>query len=138
MPRRVPHSLAVQTVRYLIVGGVVFCIDIALFATFLAYAGNQNYLAANAMAKIITAVVAFCLHKKFTFVSEYRYGVRKQFARYIMLVLFNMSLSMFILYIFVSFFSFPEISSRVSADIIVIIVAFVLSRNVVFPAIFPE
>jgi putative flippase GtrA len=126
------RSLTGQTIRYLAVGGVVYALDVGSFAVLLAFVNHAGYLIANMIAKSIAATAGFFLHKHFTFSWAQRDRLKRQFALYVSLFVFNTTLSTVLVYFLVSRLSLPTMPSRIGVDIVVIVTAFMASRMIVF------
>lgn len=125
------HSLSSQSFRYLIVGGVVYGIDVGTFVVLIALAKN-HYLEMNVVAKTLSAFVGFFLHRHFTFSWEQRHSMKRQFILYVLLFAFNMALSTGLIYLLVGRLSLPTLPSRIAVDMVVIVTAFIVSRQMVF------
>lgn len=130
------HSLSSQSLRYLIVGGLVYSLDVGLFIVLAAFA-RSYYLEINVVAKTVSAIVGFVLHKRFTFSWEQRHSIKRQFVLYVLLFVFNISMSTGLIYLLVGRLSLPTLPTRIAVDMVVIATAFLVSRYMVFRASSP-
>jgi putative flippase GtrA len=126
------HSISGQSVRYLLVGAVVYGVDLGLFTVIIALSSARLYVAANVAAKVAGAAVGFALHKNVTFTWQQQSSIVVQSLLYGTLLLFNMGLSTALLYLAVSGFAQSAIASKIAIDIVVVGISFVISRSLVF------
>ena len=120
-----------QVVRYFVVGGVVFSIDFLCFVL-LASLAPDHYLAANLVAKATSAAVGFFLHGRFTFSGIKRHSRNRQGLAYIAVLTLNVALSSLVLFVGVSLFSASEATSKLIAEVFVMLFAFLGSKYFVF------
>ena len=118
--------------RYLMVGCLIYSVDILLFSGILSILGDKQYFIANAIAKTLAAIFGFFLHKKFTFSGDHQLGARRQFMMYIGLFLFNIVLSSALIFLLVGFMLLPPLQSRIATDVVVTITAFISSQKIIF------
>lgn len=126
------QSLSRQTVRYVIVGAVVYGIDVGLFIILMMVIPKRHYLEANTVAKMVAAIAGFFLHKHFTFSWEQRHSIVRQIALYAAVFAFNMALSTGLVYLLVGRLALPTLPSRIFVDVVVTGAAFFASRQLVF------
>lgn len=126
------QSLSRQTVRYVIVGGVVYGIDVGLFIILMMMTPKTHYLEANTLAKTVAAIAGFFLHKHYTFSWEQRHSMVRQIVLYAALFAFNMGLSTGLVYLLVGRLALPTLPSRIFVDVLVTATAFFVSRQLVF------
>lgn len=119
--------------RYLLVGGVVYLADLAIYAAMVHLAPNA-YLLANGMGKIAGAALGFVLHRRFTFSGAQRDGIERQVLSYAGLLLLNLALSSVMLWFALVVVGADALLGRVAVDAIVILVSFVGMRMWVYRA----
>ena len=122
------QSIRHQSVRYVLVGAVVYACDILIFLLVIAV-DESMYLAGNLAGKIVGALVGFFLHKHVTFSWKQRDGTAQQFVSYMLTLGTNMALSTALLWFAVEQAGIYEPVAKVIVDVITIVVAFVLSRR---------
>lgn len=121
-----------STIRYLLVGGVIYAIDILFFTGSVSVFGNEYYLAANIAAKTVAAVTGFFLHKHYTFNGEQHHNAHQQFLMYIGLFVFNILLSSVLIFLLIGLLSLSSIPARIAVDVVVTVMAFIVSKKIVF------
>lgn len=124
--------LASSTTRYLLVGGLIYFIDIISFVGSVSAFGRNYYLVANIFAKTVAAIVGFFLHKYFTFSGDQHYDTRWQFMMYIGLFVFNTFLSSILVFLLIDLLQLTAIPSRIAVDVIVTGIAYLISKKIVF------
>ncbi|WP_197460166.1 GtrA family protein [Sphingorhabdus sp. M41] len=123
--------MSAQAMRYLIVGGLVFAFDFGVFTGLLLL--NPHWLfAANIAGKIGGALLGFFLHRHFTFSWQKRQRASTQFISYGAVLLLNLIISSGLVYLFVISMNIEALIGRLFSDIVTIVLAFLLSRNLVF------
>jgi putative flippase GtrA len=120
-----------QMIRYVMVGAVVYACDMAVFWAIITLV-PQGYLPANVAAKMVGATVGFVLHKYVTFSWQQKSETTEQVKAYILLFIFNITLSTVLLWLLVSQFHAPEILAKICTDIVVIVTSFFVSRHFVY------
>lgn len=129
---RLRKLLTGAAVRYLFVGGIIYGIDVLIFTGLLLLLGSNRYLAVNVMAKTLAATIGFFLHRTITFNGNHQHDVRQQFVMYVGLFLFNVALSSVMIFMLVGVLLLPPVPSRIAADVVVTITAFIVSQKIVF------
>lgn len=127
------QSLLAQGFRYVIIGCVIFAIDVGLFAIFVSVESDL-YVVANIVSKFVSAAVGFVLHKCFTFSWDQEKRGLRQFTYYCILLSLNTLLSTGLLYLAVDLWHSPTVASKIGADIVVISLSFLASRWIIFRA----
>ena len=125
------HSVSSQAVRYVLVGLLIYAIDISVYALIVWFYPDY-YIAANLLSRITSAVVGFFLHRNFTFSWDHEHGLSRQVVSYLLLLGFNLLLSSVALFFLVDVLDIAEIPGKLITDAMVIVVAFVASRLLVF------
>lgn len=126
-------TLPRQMWRYLLVGGVVYLVDLAVYAA-MVHLVPHAYLLANGMGKIAGAALGFILHKRFTFFGGQRDGVERQVLSYAGLLAFNLALSSALLWFAVGAVGADALIARVAIDGLVILMSFLGMRLWVYRA----
>lgn len=126
-------TLPRQMWRYLLVGGVVYLIDFAVYAA-VVQVSPQTYLLANGMGKIAGAALGFVLHRRFTFSGAHRDGAERQILFYAGLLLFNLALSSTLLWFALVVVGADALIARVAVDGLVILMSFLGMRLWVYRA----
>ena len=120
-----------EKVTYLIVGGVVYLFDVSIFAAVI-YMFPGSYAVGNVLAKAGGALLGFILHDQITFSGTKNLTAKKRLLRYCLLWLFTVTLAVALLYVFIEYLYMPEMIAKIISDIIVIIIAFLVSKYTVF------
>ncbi len=120
-----------QMTRYILVGAIVYACDMAVFWGIITLVPN-GYLPANVAAKMVGAAVGFVLHKYVTFSWQQKSSTPDQMKAYILLFLFNITLSSVLLWLLVAQMYTPEIIAKFGTDIVVIVTSFFVSRHFVY------
>ncbi len=120
-----------QKTTYLIIGGIVYLIDISMF-TIVIYFFPGFYIVGNIGAKTGGALAGFFLHDRITFSGAKNLTIKTRFFRYGLLWLCNMVLAVVLLFVFVKYLFIPEIIAKIISDIIVITIAFLVGKHTVF------
>lgn len=125
------NTVLAQAMRYLLAGGLVFSLDVGVFYL-ITTVWPAWYIEANLVSKSIGALTGFFLHRYFTFSWEHRDNAAAQGVMYVLLLGFNLMLSSLLLYLLVEWVGLIELYAKVLTDVLVILVAFVGSRLLVF------
>ncbi len=125
------QSLIAQLLRYVLVGGVVYLCDLAVFALLLA-AAPAAHLAANLAGRLAGAAVGFVLHRQFTFSWAQRDGRARQALAYASVLIANIAVSTFLLWLAVDRAGIDPLAARIMVDAVVIAAAFVAGRQFVY------
>ena len=126
-------EIAKQGVKYLFVGVMIYLIELGTFLV-LTFLESELYLFANIAAKVFAAGCGFFLHKHITFSWDQEHNTRSQLIKYIALLLFNLILASTMLYVSVEILNLNVFIMKLIIDIIVIALAFLISRRFVFGA----
>jgi putative flippase GtrA len=124
-------ALIAQKLRYILVGGIVYFTDILVFWIFINVVSDK-YLIANLTAKFIAATLGFFLHDRFTFNGDKTTRVTSRIIKYITLFAGNSLFATLLLFSFVDLGKLDTFYSKIGVDILVIIIAFVISRKLIF------
>ena len=116
--------------RFFIAGGFAGVTDLIFLYMFHDIL-SIHYLISAILAFIIAFVVSFSLHKFWTFKSH-REKTHKQAGLYLLTSLFSLGLNTLCMYALVDGFGIHVIISQIIAGLLVAIVSFSISRNIVF------
>jgi putative flippase GtrA len=122
-----------QGFRYIGVGAVVTGLDYATFLA-VAWAWAGHYAMANLLGKLVAGGCGFLLHRTVTFAGRHRHELGPQALRYGLLLLGNSALSTALVYIGTSVLRFSPLGVKIVSDVVVILLAFIVSRTSIFAA----
>lgn len=120
-----------QTILYLLVGGMVYAVDLWAFTT-VVLIWPEQYLVGNSVGKLLGAAFGFLLHKYMTFAGMHRYSGVQQALAYISLLAGNIVVGTILIYALVDMLALPKIPARIAVDIAIIVSTFFINRNRVF------
>lgn len=129
----------IQAVRYVLVGIVVYGVDLGTFVA-LNWAAVAP-ATANITAKVVSALCGFVLHGSFTFAeTETRRASQgrptrlgfERFVRYCALLVFNAAGTTLLLVLALEYLRWRPVPTRIGVDAISIVVAFLVSKHLVF------
>ena len=106
-----------------------FLVDYLLFVA-LSYLAGVPYLAANAMARTVSAIVNFTGHKAFSFRS--RGQVLRKSGKYVLAVIHALLLASVLLHIAVEYLGVAEYLAKPLADTLVFAINFHVLNRLVF------
>lgn len=119
-----------QLMRYLGVGLVVMAADYACFLLCLLL--GITAVLANAVGKVAATIVGCVLHRNYTFAGPQRLAIRQQLVSYIVLSAANLILSSVLVHALVYKLSLSALAAKVLTDIVVVIVAYLVSKFVIY------
>ena len=147
MPMKVRYSLVVRIlsmleseiiltsqkkrfIAYLLAGVITAAFNVASFNLFLLL--SVDYRIANLFAMLLTKLLAFVVHKKFTFKSKTKNikNLSKEFAGFFIGRILTGLLDYFGLIVLVEIFSLPQKGSKYGLQVIVIILNYIFARLV--------
>lgn len=120
-----------QGMRYLVAGGVVFACDFLVFSVIVLMA-PVLLIPANVAGKIAGAALGFVLHRNWTFAGVHRDSATRQLISYLLLLLFNIAASSALLWLLAEALGLWVPAAKLVADAVVIALAFVIGRSIVF------
>ena len=115
--------------KYGMVSIASFLIDYLLFVA-LSYLAGVPYLAANAMARVVSATVNFTGHKQISFRS--RGQVLRKAGKYVLAVINTLLMASVLLHVAVKYLSIPEYLAKPLADSLVFVINFYVLNRLVF------
>lgn len=116
-------------VKYGTVSIASFLVDYLLFVA-LSYLAGVPYLAANAMARTVSAIVNFTGHKTLSFRS--RGQVLRKSGKYVLAVIHTLLLASVLLHIAVEYLGVVQYLAKPLADILVFVINFYVMNRLVF------
>lgn len=125
------QSLVHQAVRYLLSGGIVYAVDMAVFLGIMHFAPGAH-LAANFAAKAAGAFTGFFLHKYVTFSWAQRDAAARQALAYVLLLCANLAGSTALLWLLVDWGGLPALAGKILTDAAVILATFLGGRFFVY------
>lgn len=125
------RNFFIQALRYCLVGGIVYLVDIGLFLFLLRYFSDSPYIV-NIVAKVGGAITGFLLHRHFTFFGVQKNTLAGQGARYSTLLIFNILFANVIMYSAVLWIHIDVEWAKIASDVIIISLSFLVSRLLVF------
>ena len=128
----VRQAMNVRVLRYLIVGGLLFLIDLGVVYT-LVIGMDMGPGIAQLFGRTTGAVTGFFLHRNFTFRSptdEYRIGAVGQGSGYILLGIATIMISPFILLVMLDIFSQQLVVAKVFTEVVIVAGNFIAMRLV--------
>ncbi len=120
-------------VRFLISGSIAFSITIILLYAFTEW-GRLWYLLSATFAYSVSIGAGFLLHKYWTFSDRASGNVRRQFASFLTLNLFNIGLNALGLYLVVEYLHIWYIAAEVLVALTIALWSFTIMRLVIFRA----
>lgn len=124
------HKNVILIVRYLVVGVLIYTIDMLSFI-FAFYLLGINEIFANSFAKIFAGSLGFFLHKKITFQVNTLESSAVQQYRYLLLLLLT-SISSIGLFYYIQMIIWNPVVSKFISDIIIVILSYLISKQWVF------
>ena len=127
------NSAGGEAVRYLIAGATTTLIDFSMFALMSQVIGI-GVAASNATAISTAILFAYVVNKLFVFRrhSDTKKALAFEFAKFIAARLFTMALDMSVVLTVSSVLGYHELLGKVSAQVLVIITNFFISKLIVF------
>lgn len=115
--------------RYVGVQVAAYAVDMGGFAVLLA-TGMQP-LAANVIGKVLAGVVAFVLHRRFTFEGARHGSFSSQLWRYALVLMANIPASSAVLAVLLHVIPVP-VPAKFVTDVLILAVTYWLSKSVIF------
>lgn len=117
--------------RYLISGGTAATTHVSALFVLVQFAGF-HYLMASVFAYILAIGVSFTLQKFWTFQDKLVHDVHMQFGRYITVVLANLILNTFLMYILVSHAGLWYVLAQILTTAVVAVTGYFGYKHFVF------
>ena len=118
-----------EALLYLFFGGLATVLSIALFALFCLF---TNELVANVLSWIITVLFAFWTNRTWVFTGEKTGTVWQQMVSFYAGRLATLGAEELLLWIFITMLHLPPMAVKVAAQIVVIVLNYVISKLWIF------
>lgn len=119
--------------RYVMVAGFSFILDISLFAVFskiILRTLSAKIFISTICARIISSVINFLLNKNYVFKSDANY--LKSAVKYVTLVIVQMLVSATAVSLIVGYFEFEEVIVKFFVDVILFFINYFVQRIFIF------
>ena len=122
-----------EVVLYLFFGGITFFLNIILFAVLTGPLG-MNELVANAISWVICVLFQFITNRTWVFqaATSSAGGFFKQMASFFGGRLFTLAVEEIILAVFITWLRFPTMPVKIVAQVVVIVLNYIISKWFVF------
>lgn len=122
-----------EIIKYLIIGVLTTAINYIIFAILTQFTNIDMHIC-NIIAWIISVIFAYFTNKLFVFKSRsFEFGIiGKEILSFSAARIFSLLLEELILYVFVNLLHMNELIIKLIANIIVIIVNYILSKFIIF------
>jgi putative flippase GtrA len=118
-----------QALRYLVVGGLTYVVDLAVFLAVHAWR-EDAYLAANVAGRLAGALAGFVMHKLWTFEDRRAQGTGRQAVLYAAVLGGNIAASSALMFTAVDVLGADARLARVVVDVLIVGSTFWLSRRI--------
>lgn len=122
-----------EGILYLFFGGTSFVLNMALYALFT-YALHMNELIANFIAWIIVVAYAFVTNKFFVFQNKTKSNLLTQIISFYMSRIATLCIEELIIFVFITKLEYNSLIIKLIAQIIVIVLNYILSKLIIFKA----
>jgi glycosyltransferase involved in cell wall biosynthesis len=119
--------------RYTIVSFTSFLLDYGIFLA-LSYIFDVYYIYAHVMSRTISAAFNFLSNKHFVFRSKK--STLHEIPKYVLAVLFSLSVTSVLLYCLVDIFSFPRFVAKPLIESVMFLINFLVQKRFVFHAVY--
>lgn len=122
-----------EKLLYLFFGGISFLISVGSYAVFLR-AFSLNALASNILSWILTVAFVYVTNRRWVFESEQKRGaeLRRQILAFYAGRLATLFAEEAVIAVFDMYLAFPSMPVKVFAQIIVILLNYIISKKLVF------
>ncbi len=120
-----------DAVKYIFSGGMATLTNLSVLFILTEVFGIY-YLVSSVFAFIFSIIVSFSMQKFWTFGDSSKENIHKQFAYYLFIVLLNLVLNTFSVYVFVEYLHLWYFIAQFFAGVIIAVVSFFAYRNLVF------
>jgi len=121
-------------IRYGLVGIVIYAIEYLVYLT-LIFGLAVIPVYSNMAAKVVAGLIGYFLHRKFTFQKQSSHDVHSDLLKYVICLAINIPVAGIVFYS-VSLLGYGLNVTKIIADVICILIAYLQSRYLVFkPAV---
>jgi len=122
-----------EIINYLIVGGLTTLVSLVSFYALIRVL-NVNYLYANIISWIIAVTFAYFTNKIFVFKSKRdRFSDNlKEMGTFFSSRIFSLLVDYALMILFIELFNIDEVISKLIVQIIIVIINYILSKNIIF------
>jgi putative flippase GtrA len=121
-----------EATAYVGVAGLSALSDWAMFAAISRIYPEVDVVFAQAPARLMGGLVAFLLHRQWSFGNQEGLGIGTEARRFLMLYVFSFCVSIGTVFVLVDLLGFNRFASKAVADILCFIVNFVVMKFYVF------
>ena len=121
------EKLSVQILKFIIVGGIATIIDWIVYYILFNYL-DMNPLVANIFSFSVSVIYNYTASVKWIFEVDKNKSKKKVFIEFIILSLIGLLLTEILLFIFISYISMTEMSSKIIATAIVMVFNFITRK----------
>ncbi|MFH2092440.1 MAG: bifunctional glycosyltransferase family 2/GtrA family protein [Pseudomonadota bacterium] len=118
-----------QLLKYSLSGIFSTIADFGMYALLIEF--SFGFVTASILARILSVVIHFCANKYFTFSYKEAPSIH-EIVKYLMVVAFNLSSSIVLIYFFIRFFQVGEVVAKVAAQMLLFLSTYVLLNGFVF------
>lgn len=122
-----------EKLLYLFFGGITFLIGVGSYAVFL-NVFSLNELTANIPSWILAVAFAYATNRRWVFEGERKQGaeLRRQILAFYAGRIATLLVEEAIIAVFAVFLAFPGVAVKVSAQVIVILLNYIISKKLIF------
>lgn len=128
---RMVGARAFRLIRYLISGGTAAASNV-IFLFLLVQYGGMYYLYASILAFMMSIAVSFTMQKFWTFRDDPLHDMHRQFARYLIVILFSLALNTALIYFFVEVTALWYVLAQIFTTAVIAVVNYFFYRYFVF------
>jgi putative flippase GtrA len=121
-----------EALAYVSVAGASAASDWAVFALVSWLSPERDVVYAQAIARLTGGLVAFMLHRSWSFRDQQGVGLTTEAGRFMVLYVFSFAVSIGTVYLMVDLLDFNRYASKAFADVLCFIVNFVVMKFWVF------
>lgn len=119
----------VQLIKYSLSGVFSTIADFGVYIILINF--SFGIVTSSILARILSVIIHFCANKYFTFSYRQMPDIG-EIIKYLMVVAFNLSASIVLIFVFVKYFSIGEVAAKVAAQLILFLSTYVLLNGFVF------
>lgn len=128
---RMVGARAFRLIRYLISGGTAAASNVVFLFLLVQY-GGMYYVYASVLAFVLSIAVSFTLQKFWTFRDDPLHDMHRQFARYLLVILFGLTLNTILIYFFVEVTALWYVLAQILTTAVIAVINYFFYRHFVF------